>query len=170
MLNVKNGFRPILCFCDCVSIDAVLNFDDDVNANANVKCEQTLRTHLHTFTPGREKGKFDDIFVQFQQRSCEKYRSHHISLISQFFRRCKASLRQSETRMHSSRMRTARSSGRRGGFHQAHPPRADTPPGSRHTPREQTPLWSRLPLEQIPPRSDIPPVAYTPPGTRYPPC
>ena len=56
------------------------------------------------------------------------------------------------TRMHSSRMRTARSSIRRGGLHQAHPPEADTPlgadtPPSRHPPGADTPptpLWTEF--------------------------
>ena len=47
-----------------------------------------------------------------------------------------------ETRMHSSRMRTARSSSRRGGgLHQA-PPRDQVPPNTRH-PRDQAPLRTR---------------------------
>ena len=49
--------------------------------------------------------------------------SHHIGVIF-------------TTRMHSNRMRTARSSNRPGGFHQ------ETPPGSR-LPREQTPPAAR---------------------------
>ena len=57
--------------------------------------------------------------------------------------------------MHSSRIRTTRSSGRWGGLHQApppegppgsrHPPRADTPPPGADTPRKQTPHQSRRP-------------------------
>ena len=39
-VNVKNGFRPILCVCVCASIDAMLNFDGDCDANVN--CEHTL--------------------------------------------------------------------------------------------------------------------------------
>ena len=40
----KDGFRPILCACVCVSIDTMLNVDGDVdeNADANVKCEHTF--------------------------------------------------------------------------------------------------------------------------------
>ena len=69
-----------------------------------------------------------------------------------------------ETRMHSSRMPTARSSSRLGGLHQAHtPPGADTP-GSRHPPGASTPLEqaqpprTRPPLDQTPPEQTSPPV------------
>ena len=55
-----------------------------------------------------------------------------------------------QTRMHSSRMRTARSSGRPGGS----PP--GTPPWERHLPSEQAPLGADPPEQ-------------TPPGTRHPP-
>ena len=40
-LDAQNGFRPILCVFVCVAIDAMLNFDSDVDAN--VKCEHSLR-------------------------------------------------------------------------------------------------------------------------------
>ena len=58
--------------------------------------------------------------------------------------------------MHSSRMRTSRSSGRPGGdIHQA-PPRAD-PSWSRHPAREQMPPpGAATPLEQTPPGADTP--------------
>ena len=70
-----------------------------------------------------------------------------VSLI--FGTECVPNKSHSKTRMHSSRMRTARSSGRLGGcLHQApprsrHPLGADTPPPSRHPqtrhpPQEQT--------------------------------
>ena len=53
--------------------------------------------------------------------------------------------------MHSSRMRTARSSGRPGGvLHQAHPTPGAEPPESRHPPKTDTP-W-----EQTPPGADTP--------------
>ena len=35
-VKVRNGFRLILYVCVCISIDAILNFDGDVDANANV--------------------------------------------------------------------------------------------------------------------------------------
>ena len=67
--------------------------------------------------------------------------------------------KQKKTRMHSSRMRTARSSSRAGGLHQAppqdQPPRACTLPGS------------RPPLEQAPPGTGTP--QDQTPGSRYPP-
>ena len=69
----------------------------------------------------------------------------------------------SKTRMHSSRMRTACSSGRPGGLHQA-PPKAGTP-------QEQVP-WSGAPLEQAIPLEQNPwsrhPRNQTPPGNRHP--
>ena len=98
-----------------------------------------------------------------------------------------------KTRMHSSRMRTARSSSRAGGLHQAPPqdqppractpPEASPPPWSRHppgtgtlqdqTPREQVPsheqahpLGAGTPLEQAPPRSRHPPRDQTIPSPR----
>ena len=42
-VDALSGFRPILWVC--VTIDAMLNFDGgvDANANADVKCEQSLR-------------------------------------------------------------------------------------------------------------------------------
>ena len=52
------------------------------------------------------------------------------------------------TRMHSSRMRTARSSIRQGGLHQAPPPHEQTPPGSRHPPPG---------ADTTPPGGDTPP-------------
>ena len=67
-----------------------------------------------------------------------------------------------QTRMHSSRMCTARSSGRpRGCLHQA-PPRAEPP-------REQTPPGADTP-QQTPPRPDTTPQQTPPPRTRHPPC
>ena len=72
-------------------------------------------------------------------------------------------------RMHSSRMRTARSSSRLGGWgslHQA-PPGAGTPrPG---TPKDQTPPRSRHPREQAPPWEQAPPGTRHPPGAGTPP-
>ena len=63
-----------------------------------------------------------------------------------------------KTRMHSSRMRTARSSSR---VSTRHPP----PPGSR-TPWDQAPPRTRHPQDQAPPRDQAPPTlgADTPPG------
>ena len=75
----------------------------------------------------------------------------------------------SSTRMHSSRMRTAHSSGRPGGcLHQTppwsrHPP--DTPLGADTHPREQTPPRADTPQDQAPPH----PPEQTPPRTRHPP-
>ena len=60
-----------------------------------------------------------------------------------------------ETRVHSSKMRTARSSSRLGGLHQTppwtrHPPRTrHTPPGARHPPHEQTHTGKHITLPQI---------------------
>ena len=69
------------------------------------------------------------------------------------------------TRMHSSRMRTTRSSSRTGGLHQArqgpYPPE-QTPPGA-DTPQEQASHQSRHPPEQAPPGT------RHPHGTRHPP-
>ena len=50
MLNVKNGFTPILCIRICITIDTVLNFDGDfdVDAIANVKHEQGSYDFSHT--------------------------------------------------------------------------------------------------------------------------
>ena len=39
-IDTENGFRPILCVC--VTIDAMLNFDGSVDANADVKCEHSF--------------------------------------------------------------------------------------------------------------------------------
>ena len=63
--------------------------------------------------------------------------------------------------MHSSRMRTARSSSRPGGLHQAPPPGPD-PPLSRHPPGPD-------PRGPDPRRAGTPPGPGTPPGTRHPP-
>ena len=60
------------------------------------------------------------------------------------------------TRMHSSRMHTARSSSCPGGVSTRHPP-GSRPPGP-GTPREQTPPDQALPREQTPPGSRHPPV------------
>ena len=60
------------------------------------------------------------------------------------------------TRMHSSRMRTARSSSRPGGV-SISPPRTRHPPQSRHPPPEQTPPRDQAP-PLPPPRSRHPPV------------
>ena len=38
--NAQKGFRPILCVC--VSIDPMLNFDGEGDANANVRCEHSI--------------------------------------------------------------------------------------------------------------------------------
>ena len=51
-LDAPNGFRPILCIFVCIAIDAMLNFDSDVDANAdtNVKCEHSLSLcHVNIF-------------------------------------------------------------------------------------------------------------------------
>ena len=40
----KDGFRPILCICVCFSIDTILNFDG--NVDANVKCEHSISVSL----------------------------------------------------------------------------------------------------------------------------
>ena len=44
--NVRIGSDPILCVGICVTIDAILNFSDDfdVDANADVTCEQDNAT------------------------------------------------------------------------------------------------------------------------------
>ena len=43
-LNVKRQESvQTHCFSVCVSIDAMLNFDGDVDANANVKCEHSFK-------------------------------------------------------------------------------------------------------------------------------
>ena len=78
--------------------------------------------------------------------------------------------RKKRTRMHSSRMRTARSSIRRGGSPpdtppEHTPPRADTP-WEQTSPRADTPQ-SRTPLEQTPPRADTPQSRH-PPGADTP--
>ena len=39
MLMQKMGFRPNnLCIYVCITIDAMLNFDSDIDANADIKC------------------------------------------------------------------------------------------------------------------------------------
>ena len=77
-----------------------------------------------------------------------------------------------KTRMHSSRMRTARSSSRAGGLHQAppqdQPPRACTLPW-KQAPLEQVPPWNRHPPGPDPPGAGTLPGAGTPPGSRHPP-
>ena len=49
-IDAQNGFRPILCIFVCVTIDAMLNFDGDVDtdANADVQCEQTFTFDFKT--------------------------------------------------------------------------------------------------------------------------
>ena len=64
------------------------------------------------------------------------------------------------TRMHSSRMHTARSSSHPGGLLHQDPPGADTPPP------EQTPPRSRHPPEQTPPPSRHPPRSRHPPPSQ----
>ena len=72
------------------------------------------------------------------------------------------------TRMHSSRMRTARSSSRPGGLHQA-------PPGTRHPSRDQAPPWDQIPfrtrhtLQRRPPSRPGTPPGADPPGPGTPP-
>ena len=43
--KTQSGFRPIRCICVCVSIDTMLNFDGDVDAD--VKCEHSITTGQH---------------------------------------------------------------------------------------------------------------------------
>ena len=45
-VDAENGFRPIACVC-MVTINAMLNIDGDVDANADVKCEQSM---IHFFS------------------------------------------------------------------------------------------------------------------------
>ena len=76
-----------------------------------------------------------------------------------------------ETRMHSGRMHTARSSSHLGeGLHQAPRDQAPLPPGSRHPNREQAPPGPGNPQEQAPPPgAGTPPRACTPfPGAGTP--
>ena len=47
MLTLENGFRPILCVYICVTIDAMLNFDFDLDANADVTCKQSITFLAH---------------------------------------------------------------------------------------------------------------------------
>ena len=35
-------FRPNLCDCICATIDAMLNFDGDIDAIADIKCKQSI--------------------------------------------------------------------------------------------------------------------------------
>ena len=55
MLTKRMGSDPI-CLCVCVTIDAMINFDGDVDihANTDVKCEQSItRTvNVTVFTSG----------------------------------------------------------------------------------------------------------------------
>ena len=44
--QTHDGFRPFFCISVCVIINAVLSFDGDVDANADVKCEQTSSRHI----------------------------------------------------------------------------------------------------------------------------
>ena len=50
-IDAENGFRPILCVSVCVTIDAMLNFDSNVDANAtaDIKCEHTVNSLLFNF-------------------------------------------------------------------------------------------------------------------------
>ena len=43
------GSNPISRVVVCITIDAILNFDDDVDANSNadVKCVQTIMPQAH---------------------------------------------------------------------------------------------------------------------------
>ena len=59
-----------------------------------------------------------------------------------------------KTRMHSRRMRTARSSSRPGGLHQA-PPGPGTPSPGRGIPQDQTPSGPGTPQYQAPPMNTI---------------
>ena len=69
------------------------------------------------------------------------------------------------TRMHFSRMRTARSSSRARGVSTRQPPRTRHPPGSRH-PSEQEPPWEQTPQTRHPPGTRQPPGADPPPVDR----
>ena len=42
MLTYKIGSDPFYCLCVCATIDAMLNFNGDVDTNADVKCEQNI--------------------------------------------------------------------------------------------------------------------------------
>ena len=46
-VDPENGSAPILCIC--MTIDAILNFDGDVDVDtkADVKCEQSIRVCSH---------------------------------------------------------------------------------------------------------------------------
>ena len=48
-VDTENGFRPILSVRVCITIDAMLNFDGDVDANADVKCEQSKTDRIYLF-------------------------------------------------------------------------------------------------------------------------
>ena len=76
------------------------------------------------------------------------------------------------TRMHSSRMRTARSCSRPGGLHQASPWDQTPPTPGNHlgagTPRTRHPPGIRHPLDQAPSRSRHPQTRHSP-GIRHPP-
>ena len=54
------------------------------------------------------------------------------------------------TRMHSSRMRTARSSGHPGGVATRHPPLEQASPRSRHPPGAGTPVDRHMPVNILP--------------------
>ena len=41
-IDTENEFRPNLCVCICVTIDTMLNFDGEIDANADIKCEQSI--------------------------------------------------------------------------------------------------------------------------------
>ena len=129
------------------------------------------------------RGEKDNLHRMFSESSLRKERlmSHQSEILRSliFSFSCRnAFSAQYETRMHSSRMRTARSSSRRGGLHQTppstgirHPPRsrhllgADPPP-TRHSPGTRHPLDQAPPWDQAPPRPGTPLTRHPPgPGT-----
>ena len=44
-IDAENGFRPIFCICDCVTIDAMLNCDVDVDTNTRPQGEHDIKGH-----------------------------------------------------------------------------------------------------------------------------
>ena len=98
----------------------------------------------------------------------------HSVIVASLSKGSRLSFKKKQTRMHSRRMRTTRSSSR-GGLHQAHP-WEQVPPGPR-------PSWTRPPVpgtlsrDQAPPRTRHPPGPGTllqeqapPHGSRHPAC
>ena len=45
-IDEKKRFRSILWLCICITIDTMLNFNSNVDANADVKCEQSINTSI----------------------------------------------------------------------------------------------------------------------------